>query len=272
MSYADITYAVQDGVGLLTLNKPEKLNAMSWNTWAEMETVWAEAQTDDATKVVVITGAGRGFSAGTDLTDTSGAGGGAQGGEAMHARPYAGRNHLLRSRHRGTEQLYNLQKPTIAAVNGACVGAGLSLALACDIRIAAEAARFSAIFVKRAINADTGSSWFLPRLVGAEQAMRMLFTGEMVPAEKALAMGLVSEVVPTEAVVERALELGGEIARGPSVAIEIMKRLVRESGEGSLGRHAELEEYLQRIAQGTEDVVEGRESFLEKRDPVFRGR
>lgn len=264
MSYADITYAVEDGVGTLTLNKPDKLNALSWNTWAELESVWAEAQIDDATKVVVITGAGRGFSAGTDLTATPDA--------ELHPRPHPGRMGRLRTRHLGTEQLYNLQKPTIAAVNGVCVGAGLSLALACDIRIAAEAARFSAIFVKRAINADTGSSWFLPRVVGSEQALRMLFTGEMVPAEKALSMGLVSEVVPTEEVLERAQELAGEIARGPSVAIEIMKRMVRESGTNSLGQHIELEEYLQGITRETEDVAEGRRSFLEKREPVFRGR
>ena len=264
MTYADITYEVEDGIGRLTLNKPDKLNAMSWSTWAELETVWEEAQRDDATKVVVITGAGRGFSAGTDLTNS--------GGDDAHPRPTAGRNELLRTRHLGTQQLYDLQKPTIAAVNGVCVGAGLSLAMACDIRIAAQAARFSAIFVKRALSADTGSSWLLPRLVGREQAMRMFFTGEMVPAEKALAIGLVSEVVPTEDVVERALELAGEIARGPSVAIEIMKRLVRESGETSLARHAELEEYLQGITHGTEDLAEGRQSFLEKREPVFRGR
>jgi 2-(1,2-epoxy-1,2-dihydrophenyl)acetyl-CoA isomerase len=265
MSYEDIIYGVQDGIGRLTLNKPEKLNAMSWNTWAELESVWAEAQHDDATKVVGITGAGRGFAAGTDLTASLEAGN-------WHERPHPGRTGMLRSRHLGTEQLYNLQKPTIAAVNGVCVGAGLSLALACDIRVAAEAARFSAIFVKRAINADTGSSWFLPRLVGQEQASRMLFTGEMVAAEKALAIGLVSEVVRTEEVVERALELAGEIAQGPAVAIEIMKRMLRESASNELGRHIEMEEYLQGVAHQTEDVAEGRQSFLEKREPVFKGR
>lgn len=266
MAYEDISYEVQDGVGTLTLNKPDKLNAMSWNTWAEMESVWAEVQNDDATKAIVITGAGRGFSAGTDLTASF------DEEDQWHERPHPGRSGMMRSRHLGTEQLYNLQKPTIAAVNGVCVGAGLSLALACDIRVAAEAARFSAIFVKRAINADTGSSWFLPRLVGAEQAMRMLFTGEMVPSEKALEIGLVSEVVPTEDVLARAQELAGEIARGPSVAIEIMKRMVRESDTNTLGRHIELEEYLQGVAHKTDDVQEGRQSFLEKREPVFRGR
>ena len=264
MSYADITYEVQDAVGLITLNRPAKLNAMSWSTWAELETAFAEADRDDAARALVITGAGRGFSAGTDLTAAPGA--------PSHPRPIEGRNGTLRSRHLGTEQLYHLQKPTIAAVNGVCVGAGLSLALACDIRIAAEAARFSAIFVKRGLNADTGSSWFLPRVVGAEQAMRMLFTGAMVPSAEALAMGLVSEVVPTEEVRDRALELAGEIAHGPSVAVEIMKRMVREGATLSLRQHVELEEHLQRITFETEDFAEGGKSFIEKREPVFRGR
>ena len=264
MSYADITYEVQDAVGLITLNRPAKLNAMSWSTWAELETAFAEAERDDATRALVITGAGRGFSAGTDLTAAPGA--------PSHPRPHGGRSGTLRSRHLGTEQLYHLQKPTIAAVNGVCVGAGLSLAMACDIRIAAEAARFSAIFVKRGINADTGASWFLPRLVGPEQAMRMLFTGAMVPAPEALAMGLVSEVVPTEELTDRALALAAEIAHGPSVAVEIMKRMVRESATLSLRQHVELEEHLQRITFETEDFAEGRDSFLEKREPMFRGR
>ena len=262
MTYEDIIYEVQDGIARLTLNKPEKLNALSWDTWAELESAWTEAQNDDGTNVLLMTGAGRAFSAGTDLTAHTTAG---------RPRPYPGRVGQLRTRHLGPALLYSLQKPTIAAVNGVCVGAGLSIACACDIRIASEAARFSAIFVKRALNADTGSSWHLPRLVGREQAMRMLFTGEMVPAERALAMGLVSELAPAAELEERALALAGEIARGPSVAIEIMKRLVRESETTSLRNHIELEEYLQRITYQTSDVEEGRLSFLEKREPVFRG-
>ncbi|MEX2081253.1 MAG: enoyl-CoA hydratase-related protein [Dehalococcoidia bacterium] len=265
MEYQDIVYAVSDGVGWLTLNKPEKLNALSWGSWAEIETAIRAADEDDATRVVVITGAGRGFSAGTDLT--------VAGDESTWpARPFTGRDGMMRSRYLATEQVYHCRKPTIAAVNGAAVGAGFSLALACDIRVASEAARFSAIFVKRAIVADTGATWFLPRIVGMEQALKLLYTGRMVGAAEALGMGLVSEVVPAEELADKARALALEIARGPSVAIELNKRLAHESFERDLRSQIEMEQFLQQISQRTEDVEEGRKSFLEKREPVFKGR
>jgi 2-(1,2-epoxy-1,2-dihydrophenyl)acetyl-CoA isomerase len=265
MAFKDITYEVNDGVGLVTLNKPEKLNAMTWGSWAELETALKQADDDEATRCVVITGAGRGFCAGTDLTSSE--------TEAdWHPRPFSGREEQMRSRYLVMEQVYHCRKPTIAAVNGASAGAGFSLALACDIRIASEAARFSAVFVKRAIVADTGCTWFLPRIVGMEQALKMLFTGRLVPADEALTMGLVSEVVPAERLMPRALELAGEIAHGPSVAIELMKRLAHEAWDKALDVQIEHEQMLQGITSRTEDVKEGRLSFLEKREPRFAGR
>jgi 2-(1,2-epoxy-1,2-dihydrophenyl)acetyl-CoA isomerase len=144
--------------------------------------------------------------------------------------------------------------------------------MACDIRIASESARFSAIFVKRAIVADTGCTWFLPRLVGIENALKMMYTGQMVPAAEALRMGLVSEVVPADALEERVTALATEIARGPSVAIELMKRLTQEAGTRGLDEQIELEQFLQQVTHNTEDAAEGRNSFLEKREPVFKGR
>lgn len=265
MGYADIRYEIDgDGVARLTLNKPERLNALSWGTWAEVESAIESANTDDAVKVVVITGEGRGFSAGTDLQG--------QGDEASwHSRPFAGRESKYRSRYLGTATVYRCTKPTIAAVNGVAVGAGFSLALACDIRIASEAARFSAIFVKRAIVADTGCTWFLPRVVGTERALEMMYTGRMVAAEEALRIGLVSEVVPAEALGERVTALAEEIARGPSLAIELNKRLTQEALRRTLEEQIELEEYLQAVTRESADAREGRASFLEKREPQFRG-
>jgi 2-(1,2-epoxy-1,2-dihydrophenyl)acetyl-CoA isomerase len=265
MDFEDILYDVQDGIARLTLNKPDKLNALSWGTWAEIEQAIARADEDDDTKVVVITGAGRGFSAGTDLTVRTPE-------SQWPARPFQGRTALTRSRYLGTAQVYHCRKPTIAAVNGVSVGAGFSLAMACDIRIASESARFSAIFVKRAIVADTGCTWFLPRLVGIENALKMMYTGQMVPAAEALRMGLVSEVVPADALEERVTALATEIARGPSVAIELMKRLTQEAGTRGLDEQIELEQFLQQVTHNTEDAAEGRNSFLEKREPVFKGR
>ena len=252
-------------VATITLNRPDRLNALSWGTWAEIESAIEEANGDDAVKAVIITGEGRGFSAGTDLTG--------QGEEASwHSRPFPGRESRYRSRYLGTATVYNCTKPTIAAVNGVSVGAGFSLALSCDIRIASEAARFSAIFVKRAIVADTGCTWFLPRIVGMERALELMYTGRMVPAGEALRIGLVSEVVPPDQLAERATALATEIARGPSLAIELNKKLAHEGWHRTLEETIQLEEYLQAITRDSEDAREGRNSFLEKREPAFKGR
>ncbi len=265
MHFNDILYSLDHGVARITLNKPEKLNALSWGSWAEIEHAIAAADDDDDVKAVLITGAGRGFCAGTDLTT------GTRESD-WPDRPLAGRPGLMRSRYLGTAQVYHCRKPTIAAVNGASVGAGFSLAMACDIRIASEAARFSAIFVKRAIVADTGCTWFLPRLVGVENALKLMYTGRIIDAAEALRIGLVSEVVPADELDARASELAYEIASGPSVAIELMKRLTQEGMSRGLDEQIELEQFLQGYTHATEDAAEGRQSFLEKREPVFKGR
>ena len=264
MDFQDILFDVEDGVALLTLNRPDKLNAMTWNTFAEIEHALRFAEDDDAVKVLLITGAGRGFSAGTDLTRPADA--------PEPERPFPGRRGMMRSPFLLPEQVYRFPKPSLAAVNGVCVGAGLSLALSTDIRIAAEEARFSAIFVKRAIPPDTGTSWFLPRLVGRENALKMIYTGRMVPAPEAKEMGLVSEVVPLAGLMPRARELAGEIARGPSVAIEIARALVTQGLDRPLEDQVLLEQFTQTITAKTEDIEEGRRSFLERREPRFQGR
>jgi 2-(1,2-epoxy-1,2-dihydrophenyl)acetyl-CoA isomerase len=265
VEFRHITYEVRDAVAWLTLNRPEKLNAMTWASWAEVENAISAADGDDGVRAVVITGAGRGFCAGTDLTA-------ADQGEDEVPRPFPPREALTRSRYRATELVWNCRKPVVAAVNGPCVGAGFSLALACDIRIASEQARFSAIFVRRGLSADMGCTWFLPRIVGLSEALRMLYTGRMVDAQEALRLGLVSEVVPHEELLARVEAFAADIAHGPTVAIETMKRLARESLTADLASHIEREEYLQQAVRRTEDFQEGVRSFLEKREPVFRGR
>ena len=265
MEFQDIRYDVRDGIARLTLNKPEKLNALSWGSWAELETAVRAADSDDAARVIVITGEGRGFSAGTDLT--------VQTSESeWPARPYTGRAAQERTRYLGTADVFRCRKPTIAAVNGVAVGAGFSLALACDMRIAAESARFGAVFVKRGIVADTGCTWFLPRLVGMEQALRLMFTGRIIGAREALDLGIVGEVVPDSEFQQRVSAFATEIANGPTLAIELMKRLAYEGQTRGLDEQIEMEQFLQQITHGTEDAAEGRRSFLEKREPVFKGR
>jgi 2-(1,2-epoxy-1,2-dihydrophenyl)acetyl-CoA isomerase len=259
----DILYEVEEGVARIILNKPDKLNALSWGSWADIETAIETVNVDDAVRCVLITGAGRGFSAGTDLTVD---------GSDERPRPYKGRRGTLRTPHLCTATVYDCRKPTIAAVNGVSVGAGFSLALACDIRIASETARFSAIFTKRGLSADTGATWFLPRTIGMERALEMLYTGRLVDAAEAEKIGLVSEVVAPDKLMERANALAYEIAHGPTLAIEINKRLAREGMERTLMEHIEAEQFLQLITHQSEDAKEGRLSFLEKREPVFKGR
>lgn len=262
--FSDVMYEVKDGSAWITLNRPEKLNAASWSTWAEIETAIDVAEADDAVRCVVITGAGRGFCAGTDLT--------ADPNNPEFPRPVQGRGALLRTRYLGPERVHRCRKPVIAAVNGVAVGAGLSLALAADIRIAAASARFSAIFVKRGISPDTGATWFLPRIVGRDHALAMLWTGKMVGAEEARSIGLATEVVADEDLMTRTAELAGSIAHGPSIAIEVAKRLVLESEARDLVTQIEQEQFLQQVTHGTEDAKEGRLSFVEKREPRFVGR
>ena len=264
MEFRDILWEIDgDGVARLTLNKPEKLNAISLDTVAEIEQAIAIANGDDDVRVVLITGAGRGFSSGTDLT--------ARGVERVE-RPFPGRAGRTRSHMMAPAFVHACPKPVIAAVNGVCVGAGFSLALACDIRIASADARFSSIFVKRAIVPDNGATWFLPRLVGMEHALRMMYTGRMVGAAEAREIGLVSEVVAPDELAERSGELAREIARGPSVAVELTKRLAHDGLRRSLEESVEMEHHYQSHVRDTEDAAEGRRSFLEKREPVFRGR
>ncbi len=265
MELKDIRYEVRDNVAWVTLNKPEKLNAMSWGSWAEMEQCIDAANTDDDVRCVVITGEGRGFCAGTDLTG--------QGTEAdWPARPHGGRPGRVRSRYLATADIYNCKKPTIAGLNGVAAGAGFSLAVSCDIRFASDQARLTTVFTKRAIVADTGSTWLLPRLVGPAVALDMLYTARMVEAQEALKIGLVNYVVNHEEFRPRLEEYAASIAQGPSLAIELDKTLVHTWQDRSLEEQIEREQFLQGYTSGSEDAREGRQSFLEKREPVFRGR
>ena len=263
MPFRDIIWEIDDNIGRLTLNKPEKLNALSNNSWAEIEQAIAEANENDDVRAVLITGAGRGFCSGTDLTYT---------GDLDVPRPFAGRAGRARTRMLCAAWVYHCEKPTIAAVNGVCVGAGLSLALACDIRVASTESKFSSIFIKRAISPDTGTSWLLPRLIGMENALKMMYTGNLVSGLDALKMGLVSETVEPEVLLERAESLAKEIASGPSVAVEIAKRLAHDGLHRGLDEHVEIETFLQGSTRDTEDIKEGRLAFVEKREPIFKGR
>ena len=261
----DIIYEKEDRVATITLNRPDRMNALGGTLSLELGEALEEANSDAEVGALVITGAGKGFCSGADLTSLGGTS--EQVGRGLvHRSPAAGG---LRST---ALQLENFEKPSIAAVNGAAVGAGLSLALACDIRIASDRARFSQIFIKRGLVPDTGATYFLPRIVGLAKACEMALTGDFLDAEQARECGLVSRVVPHDNLMREVRELAVRIAAGPPVAVKLTKRLLYRGAVSDLATALELEGYFQGICFGTEDFREGVAAFLEKRDPEFRGK
>lgn len=264
MTYADIRVEKKDGIVLLTLNRPDRLNAVTWDSWQEITQAVGRLEEDDEARVLVVTGSGRGFCSGTDLAAAAAAGG--------VAPPGGSRSERLRSRYLAAADILACPKPSIAAVNGVAAGGGLSLCLACDIRIASQEARFSAIWSRRALVPDFGCSYILPRIVGMSKALELMYTGQMIDAQEALAIGLVSQVVAAEELMPTALALAERIAKGPPMAIELAKRLAYRGWRQEVEAQVEYEEHLQRLCIESEDAQEGVRSFLEKREPVFKGR
>lgn len=265
--YTDILVERQGGVVTITLNRPERLNAMTWHSWDEFMDALRKASDDDDSKAIVVTGAGRGFCSGSDLMAA------AEQRESGSPPPEPTRARKIDSGYLAPQVIVGCHKPVIAAVNGTTAGAGFGMALACDIRIASEAARFSAIFVRRGLSPDFGCSFFLPRIVGLARALELMYTGEMIDAQEALRLGLVSRLTPPDDLLPAALELARRIAAGPSLAIEATKRLVYRALEREMEDHLRLEEYWSRLlCQPSQDAVEGVRSFLEKREARFQGR
>jgi len=265
MNFECIIYEKKDGIATITFNRPDRLNALGGTMTQELAMALEDANADDEVRVLVITGAGKGFCAGADLTTLGGTSKQVSKGLVTRS-PSAGgiRSYTL--------QLQNFEKPIIAAVNGAAVGAGLSIALACDIRIASDKARFSQIFIRRGLVPDSGSTYFLPRIAGMERACEMVFTGDILDAEQAKEFCLVSRVVPHDELMNEVLKLAGKIAAGPPTAMKLAKRALYRGATNDLTSALEFEGYMQGVCFGTEDFKEGISAFLEKREPEFKGR
>jgi 2-(1,2-epoxy-1,2-dihydrophenyl)acetyl-CoA isomerase len=223
-----------------------------------------QATSDAAVRVLVITGAGRGFCSGGDVKSMS------ERNESAEAPPLADR--YAPSRDRIVLAMRDCPKAIIAAVNGAAAGAGMNLALACDIRIASTAAKFSQAFVKRGLHPDWGGSYFLTRLLGTAKACELIFTGDSIDAAEALKLGIVNAVVAPEELVNEANRLARKIADGPPVALALAKRAIYRSEQSDLKEALEFETFAQNVCKETEDSKEGVRAFVEKRPPVFRGR
>ncbi|MBI2856729.1 MAG: enoyl-CoA hydratase [Chloroflexi bacterium] len=249
----------RDGsVAILRLNRPEKLNALTMANRAEIQHMIDRVRSDDEIRTLIITGTGRGFCAGADM-------GAADSGAVVSRRD------ILEPVGRTPVVIAGLEKPTIAAVNGVAVGAGLSIALACDIRIAAENARFGAMWVKRGLMPDGGTTYYLPYLLGMSRALELMYTGDMVEAREAERIGLVSRVVPLDQLMETARGLAHKIAKGPPIAIELIKRAAYKALYERLEAQMEFETYGVRVCEATQDHKEGIRSFVEKREPDFKG-
>jgi len=258
----DLLYEVSDRVATITLNRPEKLNAFTGpmiERWA-----WAlgEAQRDPEVNVVVVTGAGRAFCAGGDVERM---------GEGAPT-PLDHKNALWEKIHRIPKLLDLLDKPVIAMVNGVAVGAGMGMALMCDLRIASDEARFSTGYVKVGLVPGDGDAFFLPRLVGIAKALELLWTGDFVEAREAERLGIVNRVVPAARLREETDALARKLAEGPQTAIRLMKRVAYQSLRLDLRTHLDLVSSHMAVVRETEDHREGVRAFKEKRPPKFTGR
>jgi 2-(1,2-epoxy-1,2-dihydrophenyl)acetyl-CoA isomerase len=259
----DLIEAVADGVATLTLNRPERLNALSAPIMESLLEALPRLASDLAVGVVVLTGAGKGFCAGGDVKRMAGEPGGYDEDGAA-AR--------LRSRMEISRLLHEIPKPTIATVNGAAAGAGLAMALACDLRFAGESARFVTAFAKVGFSGDFGGSYFLSKLVGTGKARELYFTADPLDARAALALGIVNRLVPDAELASATMGFAKKLAAGPRIALAAMKANFNAAENGSLSQLLDLEAQRQTETGRTEDHKEAARAFVEKRAPVFRGR
>ena len=260
----DLLEALKDGVAVLTLNRPDRLNAMSPSMLDALLEALPRLAADPEVGVVVLTGAGRAFCSGGDVKAM--AEGREFGGTTLEDKAQA-----LRSRMEVSRWLHEMPKPTIAMVRGAAAGAGMSLALACDLRVAGDTARFATAFARVGYAGDFGGSWFLTQLVGTGKARELYFTTDIVDAREARELGMVNRVVPDARLEEETLALAARLARGPRVAYRYMKRNFNAAESGTLKDLLDLEAWHHTRCGLTEDHREAAKAFVEKRDPVFRG-
>lgn len=261
------TIRVERNAGLvtITLDRPEKKNAINATMWNELDETLSEIALDPEARAVCLTGAGGNFSAGADLSgDDSGKGLTGRGAQPIVQEMRTVGDIILR--------LYRLPKPTLAVVDGVAVGVALGFVLACDLVLASDGARFSEIFAKRGLALDGGTSWLLPHRVGVAKAKQLAFFADMIHAPEAEAIGLVNQVVPAAELSKTAEEWGRRLATGPTLALGLSKRLIDASSSVTLEKALEDEARAQHITYSSQDVREGIAAFLERREPKFEGR
>jgi 2-(1,2-epoxy-1,2-dihydrophenyl)acetyl-CoA isomerase len=265
--YQQLTYVLHPEItGLLTitLNRPESYNAINQQISQELIDALKQAAKDPAVRVVVLTGAGKAFCSGQDLKEVrenTASGAKRSLADSLHTRY----NPIIRA-------MRSMPKPIIGQINGVAAGAGASLALACDMIIAADHATFIEIFINIGLVPDSGSSYFLPRIIGQARAFELCTLGSKVSAAEALTMGLINRCVPADKLEETTLAMATQYAQSPTMAIGLIKRMLNKAATNDLDQQLDYEAYCQEIAGRSEDYAEGVVSFIEKRKPVFKGK
>jgi len=253
-------YFRKDGhLGIVAFNRPDKYNSFTRELALETQAALDRCRDDAEIRAVLLTGVGKAFSAGQDLQEVIAAGGPSFEQVLLeHLNPIV-------------EKIMHMEKPVLAAVNGVAAGAGANIALACDIVIAAESARFIQAFSKIGLIPDSGGSFLLPRLIGWQRASALMMLGEPVPAREAEAMGMIYKALPEEGFLEAATEMGRKLAAMPTLGLALTKKALQASAHNDLAAQLALEEQLQTRAGQTHDYKEGVQAFLEKRQPEFKG-
>lgn len=258
---ADLEYEVSNGVGTIRLNRPAKKNSFTMEMIDDWAAIYRDARTDDDVRVLVLTGTGDSFCAGADMSAL----------DASQARPLDRKTLLTDRVHRVAFAFEDLDKPVIAAVNGVAVGAGMDMALMCDIRLAARSARFSEGYVRLGIVPGDGGCYYLPRLIGPARAMELLMTGDFVDADEAERIGIVNHVYDDDKLRDETNALAQRLADGPPVAIRMIKRALYQSAHSDLRTSLDLISSHMAVVQSTNDANEAFEAFQERRKPHYQG-